>query len=167
MFTVKGHRWTLRDFQCMAGWCEWSFNVFPLLKPGLSVLYNKIRGKTNPFGSIHVNNALIRELHWLVDHIERANGLHFFKSIDFDPSSEDVVVAYTDASSEGLGLWFPAENFAAQCPLPWVRPCDTIFFFEALAVCSAIHVLGNMPKPPHAMLIYTDNANTMAMFDSL
>jgi len=166
-FAIKGHRWTLRDFQRMAGWCEWSFNVFPLLKPGLSVLYDKIGGKTNPFGSIHVNNALIRELHWLADHIERADGLHFFKSIDFDPSSEDVVVAYTDASSEGLGLWFPAENLVAQCPLPHVRPCDTIFFFEALAVCSAIHILGNMPEPPHAMLIYTDNANTVAMFDSL
>ena len=24
-----------------------------------------------------------------------------------------------------------------------------------------------MPEPPHAMLVYTDNANTVAMFDSL
>jgi hypothetical protein len=165
-FAIKGRRWTLREFQRLAGWCEWSFNVFPLLKPGLSVLYNKISGKSNPFGSIHVNNALIRELCWLADHVERADGVHFFTSPDFDPSSEDVVVAYTDASSEGLGLWFPAENFAAQCPLPSTRPCDTIFFFEALAVCSAIHILGNMPTPPPMMLVYTDNANTVAMFDS-
>jgi hypothetical protein len=127
-FAIKGCCWTLHEFQCLAGWCEWSFNVFPLLKPGLSVLYDKISGKSNPFSSIHINNALIWELCWLADHVERADGLHFFMSLDFDPSSEDVIVAYTDASSKGLGLWFPAENFAAQCPLPSTRPCDTIFF---------------------------------------
>lgn len=166
-FAVKNHRWTLREFQRLAGWCEWSFNVFPLLKPGLSVLYDKIRGKTNPMGQIHVNNALLRELHWLADHIEASDGLHFFKSLDFDPARDDVVVAYTDASGVGLGLWFPDDNFACQCPLPSDSPRDTIFFHEALAVCSAVHAVTNMHEPPSKLLIFTDNQNTVAMFDSL
>ncbi|KAG2146385.1 uncharacterized protein EDB93DRAFT_1066161, partial [Suillus bovinus] len=66
-----------------------------------------------------------------------------------------------------LGLWFPDENFACQCHLPSNQPCDTIFFTEALAVCSAIHSVVNMDEPPAKMLIYTDNSNTVTMFDSL
>ncbi|KAG1727188.1 uncharacterized protein EDB91DRAFT_1254013 [Suillus paluster] len=111
-FAHKNHHWTLHKFQHLAGWCEWSFNVFPLLKPGLSVLYNKIQGKTNTFAQIHTNNALLRKLHWLADHIERSDGLHFFKCLDFDPLRDDVVVVYTDMSAAGLGLWFPDDNFA-------------------------------------------------------
>ncbi|KAG2047272.1 hypothetical protein BDR06DRAFT_836231, partial [Suillus hirtellus] len=66
-----------------------------------------------------------------------------------------------------LGLWFPHENFATQCQLPVDPPRDTIYFFEALAVCSAIHFIPNMTEIPSKMLIYTDNSNTVAMFNSL
>lgn len=166
-FAQKNRCWSLREFQRLAGWCEWSFNVFPLLKPGLSVLYDKIRGKSNGFAQIHVNNTLIYELHWLADHIERSDGLYLFKSLDFDPRSDDVVVVYTDASGVGLGLWFPDDDFGCQCPLPSTAPLDTIFFFEALAVCSAIHAVRNMHEIPSKLLIYTDNTNTVSMFDSL
>ncbi|KAG2746162.1 hypothetical protein P692DRAFT_201651235, partial [Suillus brevipes Sb2] len=65
-----------------------------------------------------------------------------------------------------LGLWFPDDNFACQCPLP-PGPHNTIFFYEALAVCSAIHSIENMDEPPVKLHIYTDNCNTVAMFDSL
>jgi hypothetical protein len=46
-FAQKNHHWSLCEFQRLVGWCEWSFNVFPLLKPGLLVLYDKIQGKTD------------------------------------------------------------------------------------------------------------------------
>jgi hypothetical protein len=166
-FAIKNHRWSLWDFQWLAGWCKWSFNVFPLLKPGLSMLYDKIRGKSNPLGVICINNALLFKIHWLANHIEASNGLYFFKSLDFDSTRDEVVVAYTDASGIGLGLWFPDDNFTCQCPLPSDSPRDTIFFHEALAVCSAIHTVVNMHEPPSKLLIYTDNSNTVSMFDSL
>jgi hypothetical protein len=166
-FAQKNHRWSLREFQHLAGWCEWSFNVFPLLKPGLSVLYDKIQGKNDAFAQIHTNNALLYELHWLADRIERSDGLHLFKCLDFDPQLDDVVVVYTDASAVGLGLWFPDDNFACQCHLPTNGPHDSIFFYEALAVCSAIHSVQNMTEPPAKLLVYTDNSNTVAIFDSL
>ncbi|KAG2051861.1 hypothetical protein BDR06DRAFT_841734, partial [Suillus hirtellus] len=86
-FAQKNHRWSLHEYQHLAGWCEWSFNVFPLLKPGLSVLYDKIQGKTNSFTQIHVNNTLIHELLWLADHIEHADGLYLFKCLDFNSES--------------------------------------------------------------------------------
>lgn len=166
-FAGKGYRWTLREFQQLAGWCEWSFNVFPLLKPGLSAIYAKIRGKTDPFARLHVNNAIIAELCWMADHIDHAQGLLFYKSLDFSPTSHDVVVAYTDASGIGLGLWFPDEDFACQCPLPEFSSSDTIYFMEGLAVCSAIHAIRNMAEVPPRMLIYTDNENVVAMFNTL
>jgi len=166
-FAGKNYRWSLRDFQRVAGWCEWSFNVFPLLKPGLSALYEKIRGKSRPFARLHVNGDISAELSWLADNIERADGLLFFRSLDFTPTAADVVVAYTDASSEGLGVWFPQDNCACQCSLPSAAPRDTIFFFEALAVCSAIHTIADMTPTPTKLLVYTDNTNTVAIFDSL
>jgi len=167
-FTVKHCRWSLREFQQLAGWCEWSFNVFPLLKPRLSAIYDKIRGKTDPFARLHINNAIIHELHWMAHYIYHSPGLLFYKSLDFDPVSDDVVVAYTDASGVGLGIWFPHEDFACQAPLPTCELTDTIFFFESLAVCSAIHSIRNMDSDPLSrLLIYTDNMNTVAMFNSL
>jgi hypothetical protein len=166
-FGGRNFRWTLREYQQLAGWCEWSFNIFPLLKPGLSAIYEKIRGKDQPHARLHVNNAIIFELNWMATHMERLPGLLFYKSLDFDPLSEDVVVVYTDASGLGMGLWFPHENFAGQSPVPIDAPKDTIFFFEALAVCSAIHAIPNMMESPPRMLVYTDNSNTVAMFNSL
>jgi len=166
-FIGKNFRWSLRDFQRLAGWCEWSFNVFPLLKPGLSALYDKIKGKQQAFARLRLNNSIIRELSWLADNIERSDGLLLFKSLDFKPTDDDVVVAYTDASSAGLGIWIPHDNFACQCPLPTSPPNDTIFFFEALAVCSAIHCVADMAWTPAKLLVYSDNMNTVAIFNSL
>ncbi|KAG2067630.1 hypothetical protein BDR04DRAFT_1129544 [Suillus decipiens] len=133
----------------------------------LCFLYDMIRGKSNSFTQIHVNNTLINELLWIADHIEHLDGLHLFKCLDFDPLSDDIIVAYTDASGVGSGLCFPDDNFACQCHLPSDAPHNTIFFFEALAVCSAIHTIVNMHEPPGKLPVYTDNTNTVAMFDFL
>jgi hypothetical protein len=160
-FTVSHHRWALRDFQHLAGWCEWSFNVFPLLKPGLSALYAKITGKTIPHASVYVNQTVARELLWMADHIEHSDGLFLYRSLDFSPCHSEVMVAYTDALSVGMGMWFPDDDFACHSALP-PAPTDTIFFFEALAVCSAIHAIADMQPPPRRLLIYTDNVGIRA-----
>lgn len=103
----------------------------------------------------------------MADHMDHLKGLFCYKLLDFDPLVEDVVVAYTNASGIGLGLWFPHENFTGQCQLPTDPPKDTIYFFKALVVCLAIHFIPNMTEIPSKMLIYTDNSNTVAMFNSL
>ena len=166
-FAVTHRRWSLREWQRLAGWCEWAFNVFPLLKPGLSHVYAKISGKTRARALIYVNNTVATELAWLANHIEQSDGLLLYRSLDFSASNDDVAVIYTDASSVGLGLWFPGDRFACQCELPHSPPTDTIFYFEALAVCSAIHLLVDMEDRPSKLLVYTDNSNTVAMFNSL
>jgi len=43
-----GASWSLQKWQRLAGWMNWSFNVFPLLKPALNRLYLKIVGKDRP-----------------------------------------------------------------------------------------------------------------------
>ncbi|KAG2112656.1 uncharacterized protein F5147DRAFT_572262 [Suillus discolor] len=166
-FAGKGFRWLLREYQQLGGLCEWSSNIFPLLKPGLSAIYEKICGKTEPFARLHVNKSIIHELLWMADHVDHSQSLLLYKSLDFSLASDDIIVAYTDASGVGLGLWFPDEDFACQCLLPGDSPKDTIFFAEALAVCSAIHAIETMPKTPQCMLIYIDNTNVVCMFNSL
>jgi hypothetical protein len=41
-FAIPHHRHTLHEFQQIAGTINWLFNVFPLLKPGLLVVYDKM-----------------------------------------------------------------------------------------------------------------------------
>ncbi|KAJ8591093.1 hypothetical protein M405DRAFT_689459, partial [Rhizopogon salebrosus TDB-379] len=82
-FGVSHRRWSLRDFQRLAGWCEWAFNVFPLLKPGLSTVYAKMAGKVKARALVYVNNAVERELGWMATHIEESDGLLLYKSLDF------------------------------------------------------------------------------------
>src|SRR6202522_662937 len=52
-----GTRRTLREFQQLAGWINWSFNVLPLLKPALSNVYAKIGGKHQSHAKIFVSKA--------------------------------------------------------------------------------------------------------------
>jgi len=75
-------------------------------------------------------------------------------------------VAYVDASGVGIGIWFPGEYAGFQCHLPENVPEDAIFFFEALAVCSAVH-LSRRFKKTSRLLIFTDNTNTFDIFTSL
>jgi hypothetical protein len=71
-----------------------------------------------------------------------------------------------------LAYYFPSLHLAYHAPLPASPPSDTIFWFEALAVCSAIHHAANVwardfsPKLDR-LLVSTDNMNTVHMFDSL
>jgi len=57
-FACVGHHHKLREFQSLAGWINWSFNAFPLLRPGLSVLYHKMAGKSSPHQT-HLGECLI------------------------------------------------------------------------------------------------------------
>ena len=54
-----GTRRTLWEFQQLAGWINWSFNVFPLLKPTLSNVYAKIGGKSDSHAKIFMSKAVM------------------------------------------------------------------------------------------------------------
>src|SRR5262245_28035303 len=67
------------------------------------------------------------------------------------------------ASSMGLGIYFPYERLCFQAPVPTECPKEGIFFAEALAACSAIHLARELGGPKR-LLIYT---NTFDIFNSL
>src|SRR6202522_3979105 len=98
-----GTRRTLREFQQLAGWINWSFNVFPLLKPALSNVYMKIKGKTQSHAKIFVSKAVIQDLSWFVSHVQRSDGVYLFEDVDWDVQNANVT-AYSDACMSGLGF---------------------------------------------------------------
>jgi len=175
--TTADRRHTLREFQALAGYANWVFNVYPLGRPGLSTLYNKIAGKTRANARIYLNSGIIRELHWLSNYIITAPPVRIFlattwEAIEARSAGLRQLEVFTDASSIGLAYYFPSLHLAYHAPLPTNPPSDTIFWFEALAICSAIHHAANVwardfsPKLDR-LLVSTDNMNTAHMFDSL
>jgi len=65
----KESRHTVRRWQHMAGWMNWCFNVYPFLRPALSNVYDKLQSKTNPTGSVWINNAVRNDLLWALEKI--------------------------------------------------------------------------------------------------
>ena len=94
-----GTRRTLKEFQQLAGWLNWSFNVYPLFKPALSNVYAKIGGKSKTHTKIHVNKAVVRDLEWFVSHIEQSDGVYLFEDVDWDESQADLTHVSQDWDS--------------------------------------------------------------------
>jgi hypothetical protein len=66
-----------------------------------------------------------------------------------------------------LGFWFPGLSTGYWADVPQEPPKDTIFYFEALCVLSAIIHSTTLGFPVNKLVIYTDNLNTVHMFNSL
>jgi hypothetical protein len=163
----SGVRYSLRDFQHMAGWFNWALNVYPLLKPALSNVYAKMGHSKpdKPLTKLYVNNSIRSDLLWAVDHIKSLPGTRVLKSLDWNPDDADLV-AYCDASLEGLGFWYPGLSAGFWSSIPTNPPKDTIFYFEALSVLSAIIHSTSFGFPITKLTVYTDNLNTVQMFNS-
>jgi hypothetical protein len=133
---------SLHNFQSLQGHINWALNVYPKLCPALSASYTKTVGKSKPNALIRVNNDMRRELGWFIACIRESDGVHFIKSVEWSPTDggDTTMVAYVDASGVRMGVWFLGEHVGYQCPLPTDALKDVIFFFEALAVCSAVHL---------------------------
>ncbi|PBK81345.1 hypothetical protein ARMGADRAFT_1144446 [Armillaria gallica] len=89
----------LQEYQQIAGWANWLFNIFPLLKPGLCNVYSKMGGKTNPFAGIALNNTVKDDLHWLSDHIEKLNRIFCFDAMQLSRSSAMCALMEWDSGS--------------------------------------------------------------------
>jgi len=79
-FANPRQRRSLRDFQRLAGWVNWSLNVFPLLHLGLSSVYEKMQCGTFPFQKLSISNSISSKLHWLAAHINVSNGVQIIES---------------------------------------------------------------------------------------
>ena len=156
---------SLRHFMQLAGWINWALNAFPLLKPSLSGLFDKIRGKDKPNAMIYVNQTICFELDWFSDHVQASDGIHVMQSLAWRPAEANFVF-FCDASLEGLGCYLPAANVGFVAAAPASAPKNNIFFLEALCVCWAIHIAHRRQLSGN-IVIFTDNENTVAMFNRL
>jgi hypothetical protein len=161
-----GTRRSLREFQQMAGWINWSLNVFPLLKPALSNIYDKISGKSETHAQIHVSKAVADDLSWFVLHVEQSEGIRVFEATDWTADEADLT-AYGDASGIGMGFYFVESRTGFQSTLPHGPPKDVIFYFEALAVLSIVKEACSHIHIPKRLVVFSDNMNTVDIFHSL
>ncbi|KAJ7031754.1 hypothetical protein C8F04DRAFT_959875 [Mycena alexandri] len=165
-------RHPLLRFMEIAGWVNWAFNVYPLLKPALSHLYEKIGGKSNLKALVYVNHGIARDLVWFRGHVRNSAGVHILESLDWDVHEADVE-AFCDASLSGLGIYFPAIGLGYQSNIPTAAPPpEVIFYFEALCVCWCLHRVADLVRQngrvqARRIAIWTDNENTFHIFNSL
>lgn len=163
----KSKYFTKRAWQRLAGWVNWGLNVFPLLVPCLANIYTKINATgDNPHARIWSNKAIKMDLDWGANHMERLSGTHLLKSKYWDEVDADVVME-SDACLTGMAFWFPRSRRAFFCPAPADAPKDLIFYLEALAVTSAFSCATAEATCPQKMIIYTDNMNTVNIFNML
>ena len=163
----KGIKYALKDLQHLAGWFNWALNVYPLLRPALSNIYAKMSHSKpdKPLTKLYVNNAIRSDLLWAVDHLSQLPGKHVLKSLDWNLDSANFS-AYCDASLKGLSFWYPGLSARFYSSIPEDPPKDSIFYFEALSVLSAILHSTIFGFPINKLIIYMDNLNKVQMFNS-
>ncbi|KIL70715.1 hypothetical protein M378DRAFT_155654 [Amanita muscaria Koide BX008] len=155
----------LRHFMQVAGWINWALNVFPLLKPALSGLFYRIRGKDEPNELVFVDRVICFELEWFTSHARRSNGIHVMESIAWRPAEANWVF-YCGASLDGLGCYFPAESTAFCAAAPELDPAGKLFYLDALCICWAIHIAHRRHLSGN-IVIFTSTENTVALFNRL
>jgi hypothetical protein len=164
----SGVKYSLKEFQRLAGWFNWALNVYPLLRPALSNIYSKMGHACpdKPLTKLYVNNSIRSDLLWAIDHLTRLPGTRLLRSREWDLSTADVT-AYCDASLDGLMFWYPGLNAGYWATTPDECSTDTIFYYEALSVLCAIMHSTSFGLPVNKLVVYTDNLNTVQIFNSL
>jgi len=87
-------------------------------------------------------------------------------AVEWVQTDADLII-YSDASLSGLGFTAPNMliGFCASVPNDSITP--TIFFYEALAIASAVLWASALEPRIKRLLIYTDSLNCVDMFNML
>ena len=144
------------------------FNIFPFLRPAHNNYYAKISGKSTPNKYIRINNAVHADLEWAGSHLEWDTGIRILHQIHWDTSSTNITI-YCNECLEGMGFWSPDKCVSYYSPVPETTTEKHIFYSEALCILSAVHsVTDSLCVPPTSkILIYTNNDNTVTIFNML
>ena len=121
-----------------------------------------------------VNRDVERELTWVVDHLLRCDGIYFLRSVtwsadDLSSTSGLACVDYCDASPFAMGFSYPSLALGFQAPAHHIFAGQegSIFYLEALSVCAAILDATPCLLPDQGLAVFTDNINTVQLFNSL
>ncbi|KAF9007758.1 hypothetical protein BDZ89DRAFT_965477, partial [Hymenopellis radicata] len=169
---ATSRRRTLAEFQKLTGWINWSLNVFPLYKPALCNVYDKMAGKSWSHAQIYLNKAITEDLTWFAAHVEKSSGMLFFANLDWNPNVDYNLCIFCDACLDGMGFWMPTLNIGFFAPVGGDNVRDDISFWEALCVAAAER--DDMRDRIFfwealcvRLTILTDNTNTVDIFSSL
>lgn len=149
---------------------NWSLSVYPWLHPGLASLYAKMTGHYSPHHRVHINESIICDLSWLLQHICQSSGVFLLQSIAWHLHEADLEVI-TNASLTGIGMWSLTVMVAFHGPIlsPFLE--SHIIFHKAFVICCAIQwatsLLSQPKKHVQQVVISTDNTNTINIFNSL
>ena len=132
--TSTSRKCPLVEWQRILGWINWGLNAYPLLCPALQPTYDKIASKWVAHALIYLNHAVLRHFCLLVDTIA-CSDIHLLTAADWHAHKANVII-HCDASLNGLGFVI-TQSQLGFCAPPDV-PLNTIFFYEALCIVSAI-----------------------------
>ena len=163
-----GRKEKLRRWYQMGGWMNWAFNVYPRLKPALNNFYPKLKGRRDSTSLLWVNNSIRDDFSWALKILDSSPGVRLLKSVYWDVE-EATLTIYCDACPEGMGFWYPSLDIGFHSPTPHHDNPDLIFYFEALCVHSALFDAHRRTtgRGNGRFVIYTDNSNTVDIFNTL
>jgi len=165
-WSTEKKREKLRKWFQMGGWFNWALNAYPLLRPALNNFYPKLSGRKDSALQVHINNAIREDFRWAADKLESSSGVLLLKSIHWGLSDATYVI-YCDACPSGMGFWYPGLGIGFVSPTPTHENPLLIFYFEALCVLSALYDAHKRSPSGSRILIYTDNSNTVDIFNTL
>ncbi|KAJ3567810.1 hypothetical protein NP233_g6124 [Leucocoprinus birnbaumii] len=159
-------RFLARDWSVLAGWATWSFNVFPMLRPMVSNVYQKLNETRSSERRIRVTKEVAMDLKWGRQYVEESDGIHILKEHDWTFDDADMVV-YTDASNFGMGFWVKSLHLGFWSRVSDDLPSEWIYYREALTLVSAVSYATSVLAHDSRIVMFTDNTNVQAMFNSL
>ena len=165
-WSTEKKREKLKKWFQMGGWFNWALNAYPLLRPALNNFYLKLSGRKDSALQVHINNAIREDFRWAANKLESSSGVLLLKSIHWGLSDATHVI-YCDACPSGMGFWYPGLDIGFVSPTPTQWNPLLIFYFEALCVLSALHDAHRRSPSGSRFLIYTDNSNTVDIFNTL
>jgi hypothetical protein len=164
-WSKKGVRKKVKEWQQLAGWINWAFNIYPLLRPTLNNIYDKIRGKDQD-ARVWSNKTIRDDLSWAKGRVDVSSDVRLLKSCTWEINAA-TCVAKTGTCPKGLAFWYSRLDLGFMAPTPCETPATQITFYEALAVLLVLENAWSRFLPGSKIVIYTDNFTTVAMFNSL
>jgi hypothetical protein len=164
----KSNRFSMRDMQTLAGWMNWALNVFPLLRPALCNVYDRMRSRSKATGRMKVTRAMSNDLDWARRHIEESDGVLLLRARDWEIDEPTVVTIYTDACMTGLGIFILDYNMGFWCVIDDSLPSEWIYYRELWGVVTALHyAIEHLGLEDDKIVIFTDNTNSVDAFNTL
>lgn len=120
----------------------------------------------NPNARIWCNADIRADLLWAANHIKNSDGILLLHSKAWPVYSADIIIE-CNACPTGMAYWFPSLQQGYFCSTQEDTPTELIFFLEALTVTLALCFSTlDVPKS-QKITIYSDNQNTVDIFNSL